>query len=575
MKMSALGQWRSWAAASLLIASVQPAAAWERAHSDGPNSGFADVATLPAERPGNVTGLGTFAAGSGPVIAADGTVYLGNQQGQLIALQADGARKWAQSITPGFATVAAPVVDSEGSIYVIGTRTVRNEQANPPLTRYDSSLYKFTPAGQLAWQTRFPNGWDGPTTTAPANIWKSGGAEVVMAPAYYRNKVTGGYEGRIVAFSKAGVVLDDAKFVTSLPSAIADSEYSSWCAIPPVGLVCILTPDFNPSGGEYHPDPATDLPEGTAAPNPAIAIFTYASAGTPFVLVADQQQDLVAFTFVNNRFNLIFRERNDRRWFRSPPMVKPDGHTMIATADMDGKGSISFFGPNMNAIAPVKDIRSFAAPTQMADGRIAIVGIDRQLRILRNGNRPGNTIELPGQSIVSAAASRNHLFVATAGSFLTYDATTTQKLAEIFWMGGGTITPAIGPQGHVYGMASNVLFVFPPPRPASAAPDVAGTGTGTPGVIDPAPPPATAASQRFGAPVTPAGIRLFACQELDGDDCGGSTNKAVALAFCQQKGFTGVADVDTETRKGKAARMDGQLCSKNKCKVFDEIACKN
>jgi hypothetical protein len=100
--------------------------------------------------PSNVSGLGTYAAGSGPVIAADGTVYLGNQQGQLIALQADGTRKWAQGITPGFAIVAAPVVDSEGSVYVIGTRTIRNEQANPPLTRYDSSLYKFTPAGQMA-----------------------------------------------------------------------------------------------------------------------------------------------------------------------------------------------------------------------------------------------------------------------------------------------------------------------------------------------------------------------------------------------------------------------------------------
>src|SRR5262245_7948458 len=107
-----------------LVAIAAPAAAWERAHSDGPNSGFADVATLPAERPSNVTGLGTFAAGSGPVTAVDGTVYLGNEQGQLIALQADGTRKWAQNITPGFAIVAAPVVDSDGAVYVIGTRTV-------------------------------------------------------------------------------------------------------------------------------------------------------------------------------------------------------------------------------------------------------------------------------------------------------------------------------------------------------------------------------------------------------------------------------------------------------------------
>ena len=53
-----------------------------------------------------------------------------------------------------------------------------------------------------------------------------------------------------------------------------------------------------------------------------------------------------------------------------------------------------------------------------------------------------------------------------------------------------------------------------------------------------------------------------------------STNKAVALAFCQQQGFAEATKVDTETRNGKAARLDGQFCTKSKCKVFDEIVCK-
>ena len=52
-------------------------------------------------------------------------------------------------------------------------------------------------------------------------------------------------------------------------------------------------------------------------------------------------------------------------------------------------------------------------------------------------------------------------------------------------------------------------------------------------------------------------------------------NKQVALAFCQSKGFAQVDDVDTETKKVKAARLDGQFCSKSKCEVFDEITCRN
>jgi hypothetical protein len=100
---------------------------------------------------------------------------------------------------------------------------------------------------------------------------------------------------------------------------------------------------------------------------------------------------------------------------------------------------------------------------------------------------------------------------------------------------------------------------------------------GTPGIkTDPAPATTTAAAaQRFDAPITSTGVRLFACQELDGDDCGKSASKAVALAFCQQKGFAMLDKFDTENRNGQAARLDGQLCSRNKCKVFDEIVCKN
>ncbi|MEO6056594.1 MAG: hypothetical protein ABIQ49_07135 [Gemmatimonadales bacterium] len=31
-------------------------------------------------------------------------------------------------------------------------------------------------------------------------------------------------------------------------------------------------------------------------------------------------------------------------------------------------------------------------------------------------------------------------------------------------MNGGIWSPAIGSKGHVYGMAANIMFVFPPPR---------------------------------------------------------------------------------------------------------------
>ena len=71
-------------AASVVLSATATtsALAWERPHADGPNSGFADVETVPAAAPRTIASIGTFAPGSGPVIAASGTVYLVNQQGR-------------------------------------------------------------------------------------------------------------------------------------------------------------------------------------------------------------------------------------------------------------------------------------------------------------------------------------------------------------------------------------------------------------------------------------------------------------------------------------------------------------
>jgi len=569
----------SKAFATLLLTALAAAhaGAWDRLHSDGPNSGFADVDTLAAERPATVAGLGSFAPGTGPVIAADGTFYLGNLQGQLMSFKPDGTRGWTQNVDAGFSIVAPPVVDSQGSVYVVGTRTVKNQQTNPPLVRSDSSMYKFTAAGTLAWKTAFPNGFEGPAVSAAPNIWRiPNEPDVVMALADRHNKLTGGYDTLLVAFSTDGAIIDSVNIKSVVYQAYGSSDVSLWCLVPPITLGCIFGSDFNPSGAPANYDPATLLPENTVSPRPGPAIFGFPSGGTPFILVSNQFQDLVAYTFANHGFHEIFRIHDENRLFLSPPMVLPDGHTVISTSGDDKKGKIIFAGPNMNALQPVTGPVTSTSATRLADGRMAIVERFRRMSIL-NGNHLERTVELPGESIVSAAASRNHVFVSTAGSFITYDPGTWLKLAEISWVGGGTVTPAIGPFGHVYAMASNILFVFPPPRPVTAGPLVANPDG--PLVADPGPAtaaPANApASQRFGAPVTDAGHRLFACQELDGDDCGKSTNKTVALAFCQQKGFTAVDKVDTETRRVQAARMDGQFCRKNKCKVFDEIVCKN
>jgi len=218
------------------------------------------------------------------------------------------------------------------------------------------------------------------------------------------------------------------------------------------------------------------------------------------------------------------------------------------------------------------------------------------------------TIPLEGESMVPAVASRNHLFVSTENAFLTFDAHSLAKVAEINWAGGGMVAPSIGPTGYVYGMASNILFVFPPSRfqvPAGAADQTLtavedqSVNGGTSNEMEPAPPPVqpaqdlnamqsaevepgaqlipeaqrelatAAASQRFDEPMTANGNRVSACSDAAGKHCG----KAVASAFCQAQGFAAASDVDIDDRKVTAETLDGQLCTKKKCAVFGHVTC--
>jgi hypothetical protein len=73
--------------------------------------------------------------------------------------------------------------------------------------------------------------------------------------------------------------------------------------------------------------------------------------------------------------------------------------------------------------------------------------------------------------------------------------------------------------------------------------------------------------------MTTNGNRLFACLELDQDDCGKGDYKDVSLAWCQKQGYAKVKGYDVDSRKVKAETLDGKFCSKNKCKVFDSIRC--
>ena len=570
-------------------------------HGDRTNTGFVDVKTLPAKSaPITVPNIGTFAPGVAPVVAPDGTVYIGNLEGKLLAFHPDGKPAWQRDISFGYSIHASPTIGSDGTIYVIGSKSTTDASVTPTIQTIDTQLNAFVPGGGWLWHISLPSYTTGGAGNAPPNIWHYQGEDVVMVPLTYRNHLTGGYDTRLIAIM-GGAVIGEADVGSVVPKVSAD-EGEAWgnllCMAPPLTISpCELAAGFTVPGGP--PTPPYRLPPNLPISQPGVSIFTYQGGGTPFILASDGFNSLVGLTFSGHVFREEFRVTNDadHRTMFSPPMTLPDGHTLISTEQ-----GLRFAGPNMSPAGTIHHMLTQATPTRLPDGRV-ILSMRNGLTII-DGTTVAGTIPLEGESMVPAAASRNHLFVSTENAFLTFDVHSLAKVAEINWAGGGTVAPAIGPTGYVYGMASNILFVFPPSR--FQVPDGAVDQTLTAvedqtvapsNGIDPAQPQPTqdlnvlqpaeaepgaqllpqaqpqlataAASQRFDEPMTANGNRVSACSDAAGKHCG----KSVASAFCQAQGFTAASDVDVDDRKVTAETLDGQLCTKKKCAVFGHVTC--
>jgi hypothetical protein len=458
-----------------IVQATTPAiGAWERFHGDAANRGFADVDTKPAAGGSlSVPGLGTFAPGAGPVIAPDGSVYLGTQEGKLIALHADGKPFWNRQIEADESIVASPAIGADGSVYVIGAKlkiTKIGGIIGAKKTEIASTLYAFNATGALLARTPFPAGLRAPTT-APPNIVSVGGREIILAPAPYKNPhptVKNGVDVRLIGFlTTGGVVLNKlaaphpgSDVITGGGLSTSDLKFiycTSAPLHPPSFIYCALSGayDYNP---QRLPNPPPFPP-----PLPGIAVFTFAGGGAPHVIVSDQRHTIVDFTVTGSkpRLTQVFRDGDPQRTLLSPPMVLPEGRTLASTAGEQ----IVFSGPNASKLAPVANPGIVYGPATLTVNGFAVVVGTNGLSLLKDGKMVSQASLPP--SYTSAAASRTHVFVSTTDAFITFDADAQLELQRFDWVGGGKSPPAIGPDGRVYAIASDILFIFQPPLKVS------------------------------------------------------------------------------------------------------------
>ena len=445
---------------TIMQATTPAIGAWERFHGDAANRGFANVETKPAAGGSlSVPGLGTFALGAGPVIAPDGTVYLGTQEGKLIALHADGKPFWSRNIDAGEAIVASPAIGADGRVYVIGSKLKITKIGAIKKTQIGSKLYAFNATGALLTRTLFPTKGLRAPTTAPPNIVSVGDREIILAPALYRSPTAkNGVDVRLIGFSNTGAVVLD-KLAAPQPGVDVitgggPSASDLFCLVPIIGTgYCLLTKDFS-----FNPERVPIPP-----PMPGVAVFTFAGGGAPHVIVSDQRHTIVDFsvTGLKPRLTQVFRDGDPQRQLFSPPMVLPDGHTLVSTTDE----RIVFSGPNAGKLATVASPGVVYGPATLTVNGFAVVVGTNGLSVLKDGEMVSQASLPPSHT--SAAASRTHVFVSTTDAFITLDADAQLQLQSFDWVGGGKSPPAIGPDGRVYAIASDILFIFPPPLKVS------------------------------------------------------------------------------------------------------------
>jgi hypothetical protein len=449
-------------AGALFVSALPVSAAWQHAHGDSANTGFEMVDTAPAWHPPQTQPLGAIAPGASPVVGPDGTVYIGNLQGQLRAFHADGTPYWTRQINSTHGgTFAAPVVGADGSIYVVSGIRYTDHRGGVSNARNDSFLHKFLPGGAWVFAVPFPEQFSASSTianrgatTAPPNIWRWNGTEAIVIPVLYYTGAD--VDLRVVAFSTSGTVIAD-QLVTQgeRPGVTAggcwdDGSCTTWDKTMQFYSDCF----FNGLGCAFYGSDGND-----GYPSlPGVAIRPDRQGGPPFVMMTDGKQDKIAYTFSpQTGFSQVARSSHLRRIFTTTPVVLPNGDTLTGTRD----GYLTRTGANFGQLGGLSGLGTLtAAPTRLSDGSLVVVSREGTMTVQR-GHR--SQIQLVGASIASAAASCNHIFVATTEAFATFDVKTLTQLAFVPWVGGGLHSPIIGPSGHVYAIASNVLFAFPPP----------------------------------------------------------------------------------------------------------------
>lgn len=439
------------------------AISWTHPHANARCDGLLPVETQIPSQPAHViSDIGFVPMGAGPVVAPDGTVYVTSKDGTLRAFHPDGTLRWSATVGQEFGFTTPAVIDAYGSVYAVAYKGYTDHRTNP-VTYFDETiLCRFTSEGTLVWKAAFPKYSNVPGqrtgvySAAPPNIWVSGTDEAIVVPAT-QYTIFGSIYTAIAFGPDDGAVLGHAYLSGPPPDITGDSDFLGW-------LEDLLGANF--VDGVASPPPLYSLPYDAKPLQPGVAIFQNPQGGTPFIVGTDGAEDIVGLTFdMIDGFTERFRSHDATYIMHAQPAILSDGHSVVGTGD----GRLRFSGPNQTPVADIPRLDALLSRVcRTMDGTIITVGLQEipygcTISFIRDGELLIQT-NLNPRSIAAPSASSTHVFFNMASGLYTMDAQTQEFVAEAPWIGGngggGVSSPAIGPNGEVYAIANNQLYMW-------------------------------------------------------------------------------------------------------------------
>jgi hypothetical protein len=415
-------------------------------------------------------------------------VYIGNMNGELIALYPNGTQRWKQRLdaNPNFGAIhASPVVTDHGYVYVVSGQGFNDRRAGHPAYGSSSFLHQFhAGTGQLVRSVALPlHGFDTGATVASPNIWSFNGDEAIMLMVRY------GYGLHLIAFSTDLRVIDDLPLYGGgdLTGGPDWPDVPKWAEI----AACVTNPFLfvyeNIVGGTCRLDHGFRA-EARPESSDAVGLYRYLSYGKGLAirqLIATESPHIFALApnedYSSNgddTYEYLFNMNSG--FVRSPVSYTQTGGGVYWLTTPVALANGELISGDYTGIRFVKEKRSLflggritATPTLTPNGRIAVVDKTGMLTTIVYGNFERQYLN-SGPSIASAASSCTHLFVATEIELVTYDLATMLPVYRLPWLDGGQHSTIIGPFGHVYATTEHGIYVFPP-VPNRNAQDVAGT----------------------------------------------------------------------------------------------------